>query len=199
MVQHGRTQASPPGRVLSRHEWETQLNKWHYLGASCKGITLAWGHDEGCCIYGNPRSRKIEKWFPNLLVGELIRMVGCPGHLWSMTSLMAQAHRNLKYDILVTYADPTAGHNGAVYRAGNWKSIGVSSTEAIWLLDGKRISRRWVYDQHGTQSIAVAKQIYGDRLTISPGQPKPRFLLGLTRNGRVAVDSFLNHATEAHC
>lgn len=187
---HGRTLPSPPGRSLSRDEWSKQLNQWHYLGASCKGVVLAWGHDEGCCIYGNPRSRNIEKWFPDLMVGELIRMVGAPGHLWSMTSLMAQAHKHLNYDVLVTYADPTAGHNGAVYRAGNWISVGLSSNESVWVLDGKRISRRWVYDQHGTQSQSRAKEIYGDRLIISPGQPKPRFILGLSKRGKKAVSLF---------
>lgn len=192
---HGRVALSPLGQELLKDDWSSLLNKWHYLGASCKGIVLAWGHSEGCCIYGNPRSRKIELWFPDLKMLELLRMVGIDGHKWSLTSLMAQAHKVLKQravDILVTYADPTAGHNGTIYSAGNWVSIGYSSTEAVWTLDGKRISRRWVYDQHGTQSVPVAKQIYGNRLVISPGKPKPRFLLGLTKKGKKAVRSYVN-------
>ena len=114
-------------------------------------------------------------------------MVGKPLHLWSMTSLMSQAHKELKHlgwDVIITYADPIAKHNGTVYKAGNWIENGTSSTEKVWLLDDKRCSRRSFYDRHGTQSVRAMKAIYGDRLKILPGKPKQRFFLGISKRGK---------------
>ncbi len=189
---HGRVAKSPPGCILTIDEWHAQLDDWHYLGASCRGVIYAWGHDEGCCVYTNPRSRMIARQFPDCRVIELARMVGKPDHEWAMTSLMAESLREATragYDVCITYADPVAGHNGTVYRAGNWIPDGCSSCERVWTLDGKRISRRSMYDRHGTQSESVCNGIYGDRLQITPGQPKPRFLYGLTKKGRKAIAS----------
>jgi hypothetical protein len=132
----------------------------------------------------------ISKWFPGLRMIELSRMVGAPGHTWAMTSLMAESLAEAKrraYDVVVTYADPVQGHRGTVYKAGNWLAYGMSTRESVWRLDGKRISRKGLYNKHGTQSVPACKEIYGDRLQITPGFPKPRFLMGLTRAGRKAV------------
>jgi hypothetical protein len=132
----------------------------------------------------------ISAWFPGLHMIELSRMVGAPGHTWAMTSLMAESLAEAKrraYDVAVTYADPIQGHSGTVYKAGNWLAYGLSSREKVWTLDGKRISRKGMYGKHGTQSESIIAGIYGDRLRITPGYPKPRFLMGLTRVGRKAV------------
>lgn len=187
---HGRVAKSPPGRLLTKPEWSKQLNDWHYLGATCCGVIFAWGHDEGCCVYNVPRSRMISRWFPGLKMVELSRMVGAPGHAYAMTSLMAESLREAKhrgFDVAVTYADPIQDHTGCVYKAGNWVSDGFSSNERVWFLDGKRISRKGMYSKHGTQAEVVIRGLYKDRLSIIPGFPKPRFLMGLTRAGRKAV------------
>jgi hypothetical protein len=42
------------------------------------------------------------------------------------------------------------------------------------MIDNKRIARRTLYDRHGTQSIAVLKKIYGDRLIIHPPVKKEK-------------------------
>lgn len=167
------------------------LDDWHYLGATCRGVMIALGHDEGCCVFTNPRSRMIARWFPDLKMIELARMVGKPNHEWAMTSLMSLSLKEVKrqgWDVVITYADPVAGHNGAVYRAGNWTFCGMSTQgHGVWYLDGKRVSPRSFYDRHGTQARKPMLELYGDRLRIDEEKAKPRFLMGLSKSGIRAV------------
>lgn len=187
---HGRVRKSPPVRLLSKPEWTKMLDEWHYLGSKCAGGAIAYGHDEGCCVFAYPRSNGVTKWFPGLKVTELARMVGKPNHDWAMSSLMAASlceMRKRGYDVVITYADPLAGHDGAVYRASNWTPLGLSSTEPVWHLDGVRVSRKNMYNIHGHCKPTVFREMFGDRFQVSKGVPKPRFLMGLTRDGRRAV------------
>lgn len=168
---------SPPIRLLTSTEANSQLKRWHYLG-TVKGIIFAVGHDEGCCVFTNCRSREYEKRIGCRVV-ELARMVGKPKHKWAMSSLMAAAVKEAfkrGYQLIVTYADPYVGHHGKVYLAANWQPDGTSSKDTVYLLDGKRISRRYLYDLHGTQSKSRMKEIYGNRLQFEPSPPKQRFI-----------------------
>lgn len=186
-MEHGRTAVSPPGRILTHEEWSSQIQDWHYLGSRCRGVIFSWGHSEGCCVFTNPRSREISKWFPELIVQELARMVGKPNHMWAMSSLMSDSIKECKrrgWDILITYADPSNSNTGSVYRAANWIPFGESTRERVWYLDDIRVSRRSMYDKHGTQSVPAMKVIYGDRLRFVEGFPKPRFIYGVSRKGR---------------
>lgn len=170
---------TPFCRLLTAEESNAQLEQWHYLGAVI-GIIFSVGHDEGCCAFTNCRSREYEKKHPGVI--ELARMVGKPGHQWSMTSLMAQAVRECrrrKYSEIITYADPwnhnTAGdaNTGAVYLAAGWQRVGTTGADTVYLLDGGRLARRTFYDRHGTQSRSKMKEIYGDRIRFEIAPPKP--------------------------
>ena len=140
------------------------------------GILFAVGHVEGCCVFSNCRSRNYEKTHPGVV--ELGRMVGMPNHSWAMSSLMAQAVRECKkrrYAEIITYADPWNGNTGQVYLAAGWACVGSTGADTVYMLDGERISRRTMYDRHGTQSRAVMKKIYGERLQFEVAPPKNIF------------------------
>lgn len=172
---------SPPVYRLDPYDANYMLDEWHYLGA-VRGIIAAYGHHQGCCVFTNCRSRVLESNLPDERPIELARMVGMPGHTWSMTSLMSQCMkeiRKLGYTYVVTYADPWNGNTGAVYRAGNWTPDGESGQDTVYMVDGVRVARRTMYNRHGTQSKPVLKQIYGDRLQFEPAPPKPRFIMRL--------------------
>ena len=145
---------------------------------------MAYGHNEGCLVFCNLRSRKLEERL--LKAGEkpieLGRMVGKPEHIWAMSSLMAACMAEvwkLGYTYCVTYADPLAGHTGAVYKAANWKNNGQSSKDGhpVILIDGKNTPPRTLYDKHGSQSIPFLKAIYGPRMETMSKLPKPRFYI----------------------
>lgn len=174
-------QSSPPIRLLTIQETNKMLNDWHYLGA-VKCVICSFGHEEGCCVFTNCRSRMYEQKMleKNIKIIELGRMVGKDGHKWSMSSLMSLCVREIKklnkYDLIVTYSDPFAGHDGMTYRAAGWLFDGYSTKEDVYLIDGKRIARRTLYDRHGTQSISKMKEIYGNKLEIKEGKEKQRFI-----------------------
>jgi hypothetical protein len=170
---------TPFCRLLSAEESNKMLNAWHYLG-EVRGILFSVGHEEGCCVFTNCRSRVYEKKHPGVV--ELSRMVGMPGHKWAMSSLMAQATRECKkrgYTEIITYADPWNNNTGKVYLAAGWKAAGSTGQDMVYLLDGERIARRTLYDRHGTQSRKKMKEIYGDRLQFEIAPPKPIFIKAL--------------------
>lgn len=164
-------------RVLTLAEANAMLDKWHYLGG-LKTATFAYGHNEGCCLFGVPRSRVVGK-DPGII--ELVRMVGMPGHKWSMSSLMAQAVKEASrrgYTQIITYADQDANHTGKVYLAANWKPVENKSHGpwAFFWIDGKRVSPKGLYTRHGTQAVEKIKEIYGNRVTIKILPKKLKFV-----------------------
>ena len=171
---------TPFCRLLTAEESNKMLNDWHYLG-EVRGILFSVGHEEGCCVFTNCRSRIYEKKHPGVV--ELSRMVGMPNHAWAMSSLMAQAARECKkrgYTEIITYADPWNNNTGKVYLAAGWESAGTTTADTVYLLDGERIARRTLYDRHGTQSKTKMKEIYGERLKFEEAPPKPIFRKVLT-------------------
>jgi hypothetical protein len=168
-------QKTPWCRLLTSNESNQMLEKWHYLG-KVHGILFSIGHDEGCCVFTNCRSRIYEKKHPGVI--ELSRMVGMPNHIWAMSSLMSQAVKECKkrgYKEIITYADPWNNNTGKVYLAAGWTPSGQTNSDTVYILDGNRISRRTLYDRHGTQSKIKMKEIYGDRLLFEIAPPKPIF------------------------
>jgi hypothetical protein len=166
---------TPFCRLLTAPEANQMLEDWHYLGA-VRGILFSVGHEEGVCVFTNCRSREYEKKHPGVV--ELARMVGMPNHTWAMSSLMARAVKEAKkreYKEIITYADPWNGNTGKVYLAAGWLPAGATGADTVYMLDGERISRRTMYDRHGTQSKKKMKEIYGDRLLFQVAPPKPIF------------------------
>lgn len=179
-------QKSPPVRELPLAFANIMLKMWHYLGP-VKTNTIAFGHHEGVCLFGVPRSRKLHQRATacGVRLIELCRMVGKPDHVWAMSSLMSLAIRELKrrklWDAVITYADPEVGHNGNTYRAANWIDWGVGDSGPGFLLDGKRIQSKTLFSKHGTQAKEALKQIYGERIVYCRAPGKQRFLLWLTK------------------
>ncbi len=185
---------SPPVVRISSEFANDMLDRWHYLG-KVPGIICAFGNPFGCCVFITCRSRMYQtnqrKAGKNVI--ELGRMVGEPGHSYAMSSLMSACINELKklneYDFVVTYSDPMAGHDGHTYLAAGWVFDGYSSKEDVYKIDGKRISRRALYSRHGTQSVPVMKEIYGNRLVILEGMEKKRFI-------KILRDSFKKDANQ---
>lgn len=180
-----------PIRKLSSREANDMLNSWHYLGG-VRGIIFAYGHEEGCLVFTNCRSRIYEEKLraKGIKVIELARMVGRNGHSWSMSSLTAAVVKEVKgaydYDIIVTYSDPFAGHNGMVYEASGWIFDGVIGKDGhpLFLIDDRVVSPRTLYNRHGTQSVAKMVEIYGDRLQLKDKPLKKRFVKILNKRVR---------------
>jgi len=180
---------SPEVYRISSQLANKMLKMWHYLGP-VYGIKFAYGHTEGCLVFTNLRARKLEEKLRQIDLKpiELARMCGMPGHTWAMSSLMSKSIKLLKKDsdtnIIITYADPFAKHDGMVYKANNWIFDCDSSSELVIYLDNRRISRRTLYDMCGTSSIPILEEIYGNRLDIKGKIKKKRFVFFLNKKAQ---------------
>lgn len=48
-----------------------------------------------------------------------------------------------RWDAAVTFADPSQGHVGTIYRASNWVDLGETSPEARWVdAEGRQVSKK---------------------------------------------------------
>ena len=96
-----------------------------------------------------------------------------------------------KYDIIVTYSDPFAGHDGMVYSASGWIFDGMICKDGhpIFFIDGEMISPRTLYDRHGTQSVPKMKEIYGNRLELKAKPLKKRFIKIINKKTRKNLNS----------
>lgn len=59
--------------------------------------------------------------------------------------LLGQAMKQIdrhRWPVLLTYADTSRGHTGAIYRAANWKYLGLTRPERHYLLDGRLVSKK---------------------------------------------------------
>ena len=104
------------GRMVSVHEASSWLAGRHYLGPT-KTARFAWADRHGVIVMGSPRSRRIPgDWL------ELIRwciLDGKGSEQWAAFIGWARM-TNPQATTIVSYSDPSVGHDGALYRACNW-------------------------------------------------------------------------------
>jgi hypothetical protein len=84
-----------------------------------------------------------------------------------LTFLLSRCVRELRhrgYDLLVSFADKTQGHEGYVYRAGNWRYAGYREKRMDGLIvNGKFIPGRSCNTLFGTRSLDKVR-------ALKPGQ-----------------------------
>lgn len=94
------------------------LREKHYLGATSRGEAFMSRH--GVLVIANPTSRNLpqQRWC------ELVRWCITAGpnsgsQQWAEWVRWAQRERPM-WTTVVSYSDPSAGHDGALYRASGW-------------------------------------------------------------------------------
>jgi hypothetical protein len=159
----------------------------HYLHRSAPAM-FAFGLFDGldmvgCIIYGKPASR-------SLCIGvcgpeesdkviELTRLWiedGTPKNTESF--LIGNSLKMLPpdYDIIVSYAEISAGHVGVVYQATNWLYTGMSDRHVEWRIDGESGKHgRHLFDEHG--GIEQAKKFFGERIQRHERGRKHRYVM----------------------
>jgi hypothetical protein len=122
----------------------------HYLHRNVS-VTYAFGIVEkisndikGVVMYGMPPSPPLCKGVcgedERKNVIELNRLwisdeVGKNAETW----LIANSMKCVNHEIIVSYADPSAGHLGTIYQAGNWIYTGLSSPHKDFSIKGKKL------------------------------------------------------------
>ena len=68
-----------------------------------------------------------------------------------------------KWTSLVTYADESQGHTGAIYRATNWEYMGLTKPETIWIDGGGRMVAKKCAgkSRRATEMLALGYRVKG--------------------------------------
>ncbi len=85
-----------------------------------------------------------------------------------------------KLRLIVSFADPQYGHNGAIYQAGNWVYVGDTSPSAEFWYKGKRLHSRQVSEKGwNIQQGQKRKTVKPSECNIIKTKGKHRYLMPL--------------------
>lgn len=95
------------------------LERSHYLGPADRGI--AYEDEAGCLVFSAPTSRRLPlDWLDLVRWCILDRSPNAGSRQWAR--VVAWLRRRFPAaTTVVSYSDPSAGHDGALYRATNWR------------------------------------------------------------------------------
>jgi hypothetical protein len=164
----------------------------HYTRSVPSGKSYYIMYESAIVVWSIPANKNIAKY-----------ILGREGNVWELSRLWApDGHRHnlltqaISYavkiiqkleqpDALVSYADPSVGHSGGVYRAASWLHHGTSEeVRAYRSTDGQVVARRAFHS--GSRSLKKAEiEALGYIQLKLPG--KERFVRPLTKTARAAV------------
>lgn len=170
---------------------------WHYSHKMPVGkLTLfgAWEDDKyiGAMVFGRGATSQIGKPF-NLeqhQICELVR-VAFKRHKVEVTRCISIALRLLKKNsptmrLVVSYADPLQGHDGAIYRAGNWFYLGQTSATTMYF-NGSR----WLHARELTSGSWAKKRWTKEQIADMPKRELPgkyKFAMPLDKEMREIIE-----------
>jgi len=164
----------------------------HYTKSVPSGKSHYLGFADAIVVWSIPANKNIAKfllgWSGN--VWELSRLWAPDGHAPNiLTMAISAAVKTIKAierpDALVSYADPSAGHHGGVYRAASWMYHGQSEeVRAYRGPDGEVMARRSFHSgSRGMKKSEIEARGYV-QLKL-PG--KERFVRPLSKRAKRAV------------
>jgi hypothetical protein len=170
--------------IILKYEWLGCMPGWsclaygHYFDGVLGGVALM-GHTTGS-------DKAFTKMFPDKKVIVLQRGV----HMWWtpknaaswFTSKVCLMLRKKGYDIVTATSDEEAGEVGTIYQALNWAYVGAPAHgHPVFLVDGKPVHPKTLYDRYGTSGVGKIKAILGDRVQIQKRLFKKRYMYALDR------------------
>lgn len=93
-----------------------------------------------------PTRDAVAKHWPNpeavLTLSRLVIVPGVPTN--AATFLMRRSIKLLdpRWELLLTYADPSQGHEGQIYRGSGWEYNGLSKAERVYFIGEQMVSRK---------------------------------------------------------
>ena len=179
-------------------DWATHVaakyacEHWHYSGCIPKSKLAKFGVWEdgvfiGAVIYGvGATSDLVKRYGLKTIQGcELVR-VALRKHSSPVSRIIAITLRLMKKQfpglrLIVSFADPGHGHNGAIYQAGGWIYNGVSQASDEYLYRGKRWQGRSFRNSH------KGMEKHPD-VEVVKGSSKYRYLMPLDKEMRKQIE-----------
>lgn len=165
------------------------VKNWHYSQALPVGKLIKVGIWEegrfiGVVIYSWGANNNLSKPYGLKMIEccELVR-VALTNHQTHVSRIMAIAQKFLVKKspglrLMVSFADPAAGHHGGIYQANGWLYCGVSAASYEFRLNGQRLNKRaFTGSQFGGGKSSISAIPDGAVKTATPG--KHRYLMPL--------------------
>ncbi len=92
----------------------------------------------------------------------------------ALSLILRDIRREGAWKLLVSFADPAAGHVGTIYQASGWTYLGTSEPERYFELDGRRIHPRSASTRFGSNSVAHLRRT-GLAVVARTSPPKHRY------------------------
>ena len=152
---------------------------WHYSKCMPVGKLVkigAWESNKfiGVVLFGRGANNNMLKPFgiEQDQGCELVR-IALTAHETPVSRIVAQAMRFLKRQsqglrMIVSYADPEAGHHGGIYQAGNWLYTGPSGEAVKVFYKGKWSHKKTVDDAGVLQANLPKKKVQGKHRYLMP-------------------------------
>ena len=144
------------------------VEHWHYSRCMPSGKIVKIGVWEnasfiGCVIFGHGAIYRIGDPY-GLSQTECVELVriALANHKTPVSRIGAVAIKMLQKQskglrLIVSYADPKEGHNGAIYQAMNWVYVG--NNPAPWKkVKGETVHPRTLYARYGTHSLSYIQE-----------------------------------------
>lgn len=186
---------------------------WHYSRSVPAGKSVkigVWEDDvfKGVILFSRGANKSIASPYglDQTKVCELTR-VALKGHTAPVTQMIAIAIKMLKkqspgLELIVSYADRDQGHEGKIYKAGNWIYEGLMNDGAMvaFRVHGKRMHPKSVHSKWGTgsQRLSWLRENIDPNAELIKGTGKHKYLYPLsdrmrkqlsTRGGGVGSDT----------
>lgn len=160
----------PVGKLVKVGAWE----KGKYIGC----VIFAWGMNKSL---GSPYGLEMKECC------ELVR-VAMQSHDCAVSRVLALSFKFLKKQskgirLIVSFADPEAGHHGGIYQAGGWIYSGQSAKGYEWRLNGKRLNKR-AYTGHNFGNAKLDVPFGAKKIAL---EGKHRYLMPLDKEMRAKI------------
>ena len=189
----------PPGALVVKRVNQDTIKQpcleWHYAGRLPGGTVCRFGVWEegifqGVLTYGPTASNAAHTMFA-ISRHEIIELqrIALRAHKVPVTKMISETIHLLKQDhpqlqILVSYADPLAGHKGYVYQAASWTYLGMSNADKLYWINGKPLHSKGVSNKYVTTNLQwIRGNVDSDAYT-EPLPPKHKYAFGLNRRMR---------------
>jgi hypothetical protein len=178
-------------KVVGRDEYGKFYKNYHYLGNDTSdGFTLgAFLGDEivACATIGGITRSEIatKQGMSSSEVRELRRFCIHPNYhkknfaTWFMARAVSEFKKSSPHvRLLVSFADPSMGHHGTIYKASNWSFDGLTGKSYYYKdKDGKHIHKRTVYGRAVRNGLTERQYMEREGLKRIPTCPKQRFIV----------------------
>lgn len=164
----------------------------HHYSETCPGVvysaTLEFeGRVLGAIVFSMPSRQniKVEGVKELLELSRLFIIDGTPKNTesWFIAKALNWLKVNSKVEAVVSYADTTEGHSGAIYKACNFELVGVTRPNFHYeTAEGERIHKRQVWNRALLSRTKEKDQALLENLTQIPESEKYKFIYKLKSN-----------------